>query len=103
MNDDSIKPRVPLFTEKPEPKDYKRYILGNGDEKDSFGKALKRYVADTGLSVTQLELLTGISKSSFYYYYNDKKKIGYEYLIILCVASQASPDETRIPVLLCAG
>ena len=86
MNDETIKPRVPLFTERPLPKDYNLYIYGEGDEEDSFGKALKRYVKELDLTGKQLETLTGISKSSFYGYYKDKKTISYDYLILLCVA-----------------
>lgn len=90
MNDETVKPHVPLFTECDEPEDYERYIHGD-EEVDSLGKALKRYVKETGLSRKQIEILTGISKTSFYYYYKDKKRISYEYLIMLCVALRLHP------------
>lgn len=94
MNNDS-KLRVPLFTEGNEPEDYELYIYGTLDvaerKQDSFGKALKRYADEVGLTQEQIAALTGISRSCFYYYCNDLRKIGYNYLILLCVALRLHP------------
>ena len=73
MNDDTAGLRVPLFIEREEPENYELYIYGTLDaakrKKDTFGKALRRYACDSGL--------TGISRFCYYYYCNDLRKIGY--------------------------
>lgn len=95
MNDDTAGLRVPLFIEVEEPENYELYIYGTLDaakrKKDTFGKALRRYAGDSGLTQGQIAVLTGISWSCYYYYCNDLRKIGYEYLILLCVALRLHP------------
>ncbi len=90
MNNEKTKLRVPLFTEREEPENYETYINGAVPD-DTFGKALKRYAKESGLTQGQLAELTGISRSGFYYYCKDQRKIGYEYLIILCIALRLHP------------
>lgn len=68
MNNEPVKPYVPLFTERKKPVDYESYIYGDEREVDSLGRALKRYADEIGLTRKQLESLTGISRTSFYYY-----------------------------------
>ena len=91
MNNEKNKFSVPLFSKRDEPKDYKTYIYGSEPDEDTFGKALKRYADEIGITQAQLAELTGISRSSFYSYYNDRRNIGYEYLIIVCVALRLHP------------
>lgn len=53
-NDDTAKPRVPLFTEGKEPESLELYIFGTLNalerEQDTFGKALKRYADESSLT-----------------------------------------------------
>lgn len=91
MGNDNPKLRVPLFYEHEEPEDYKTYIYGSDPDDDTFGKALKRYADELGLTQGLLAELTGISRSSFSCYFNDRRSIGYEYLILLCVALRLHP------------
>jgi transcriptional regulator with XRE-family HTH domain len=90
MNNESTELRVPLFYEGEKSKNYELYICGNEPD-DTFGKALKRYTDEIGLTSGQIAELTGISRSGIYYYYRDLRKIGYEYLILLCVALRLHP------------
>lgn len=59
-NDDKL--RVPLFTENNEPEDYELYIYGTLDvveyKQNSFGKALKRYLDEAGLTQANKYSLT---------------------------------------------
>lgn len=86
MSDNNDGLYVRLFTEREEPEDYERYIHGPEPDSDTIGKALKRFSDDSGITQGQISLLTGISRSCLYYYCKDQRKIGYENLILLCVA-----------------
>ena len=91
MSDNNDGLYVRLFTEREEPEDYERYIHGPEPDSDTIGKALKRFSDDSGITQGQISLLTGISRSCLYYYCKDQRKIGYENLILLCVALRLHP------------
>ena len=91
MSDNNDGLHVRLFTEREEPEDYERYIHGPEPDSDTIGKALKRFSDDSGITQGQISLLTGISRSCLYYYCKDQRKIGYENLILLCVALRLHP------------
>lgn len=75
MDNKSI--RVPLYTEREEVINFDMYIYGTKDAEeqkhDFFGKALKRYADDIGVSATELANLTGISKSAVNYYFSGER------------------------------
>ena len=86
---------IPLFKDRPEPKNIDKYIYGsvNDDDKrsDTFEKAFERYLSDSGrnnrkVSARTLSILSGISKSEINYYLNGKRKVTYESLCAICIA-----------------
>lgn len=74
MDNESVK--VPLYIEREEVTDFDMYIYGTKNveeqKRDFFGKAMKRYADDIGVSAGELAKLTGISKSAVNYYFSEK-------------------------------
>lgn len=93
MDNELIK--VPLYIEREEVTDFDMYIYGtkNAEEQkqDFFGKALKRYADDIGVSAGELAKLTGISKSAVNYYFSGERQVGFNTLIALCLALRLHP------------
>ena len=93
---------IPLFSDKAEPQDFDVYVFGSNEpsdkEKDTFRKALKRYLADYNVSPTQLAELTGISRTSIYYYLSDTRQISFR-CDMYC--SQTAPDKAATSFLTC--
>ena len=93
-------PRIPLFSERKEPKNKDLYIYGSEDtsdkENDTLPKALFRFMADSGpdnkkVSVRNLAILSGVSKSAIYYYRFGVRRISYETLCAVCIALRLHP------------
>lgn len=91
--------RVPLYVERKKVIDFDMYIYGTKNaeeqEQDFFGKALKRYADDVGVSAGELAKLTGISKSAVNYYFSGERQVGFNMLIALCLALQLHPLRTE--------
>ncbi len=90
---------IPLFSDKEIPQDFDVYVFGSNEpfekEKDTFRKALKRYIADYNVSPTRLAELTGISRTSIYYYLSDTRQVSYRYLCAICIALRLHPTRQR--------
>ena len=90
---------IPLFSDKEEPQDFDVNVFGSNEpsdkEKDTFRKALKRYLTDYNVSPTQLAELTGISRTSIYYYLSDTRQISFRYLCAICIALRLHPSGQR--------
>lgn len=97
MNNELIK--VPLYTKMEKVTDFEMYIYGTKDaeeqKQDFFGKALKRYADDIGVSATELARLTGISKVAVNYYFSGERQVGFNTLIALCLALRLRPLRTE--------
>lgn len=91
--------RVPLYVERKEVTDFDMYIYGTKNaeeqEQDFFGKALKHYTDDIGISAGKLAKLTGISKSAVNYYFSGERQVRFNMLIALCLALRLHPLRTE--------
>jgi len=79
--------------------DFETYIYGtkNAEEqkRDFFGKALKRYADDNGVSMSKLARLTEVSKVAVNYYFSGERQVGFNMLIALCLALRLHPLRTE--------
>lgn len=93
-------PRIPLFSERKEPKNQDLYVYGSENssekEEDTFADALSRFMADSGpdskkVSPRKFHVLSGVSKSAIYYYLLGCRRVTYETLCALCIALRLPP------------
>ena len=75
------------------------YIYGtdNPEEilKDTFGKAMKRYMESEKADVNYLHQVTGLSISAIYNYLDGKRKTSSDLLCAFCIALKLNPCRQR--------